>query len=105
MNGDNKKKALLLDEGKYYTFFSSKFEKRKMWEKPNEKLIKSVIPGTIIKCNVKEGQKVKSGELLLVLEAMKMHNKIIAPVNGIVSKLNVKTGDRVPKNELMIELS
>jgi biotin carboxyl carrier protein len=105
MNGDNKKKALLLDEGKYYTFFSSKFEKRVMWKKPDEKMIKSVIPGTIIKCNIKEGQKVKTGDLLLVLEAMKMHNKILAPVSGTISKLNVKTGDKVPKNELMIELS
>ncbi|MFH2141570.1 MAG: acetyl-CoA carboxylase biotin carboxyl carrier protein subunit [Bacteroidota bacterium] len=103
MNGDNKKRALLLEEGKYYTYFSSKFEKRKNWVKPNDKVIKSVIPGTIIKCSVKEGQKVKTGDVLLILEAMKMHNKILSPMNGVIEKVSVKTGDKIPKNELMIE--
>ncbi len=89
---------------KYKTLLTEKFKNRTVWEKPNECEIKSHIPGTIIEVDVKEGQKVKKGELLLRLEAMKMQNKIEMPFDGIIKKINVKIGEKIPKNFLMIEI-
>jgi propionyl-CoA carboxylase alpha chain/3-methylcrotonyl-CoA carboxylase alpha subunit len=54
---------------------------------------------------VKEGQKVKKGDLLLVVEAMKMENNIISPKEGKIDKINVKTGEMVNgSKELLVVL-
>ncbi len=89
---------------KYKTLLTKKFKNRKVWEAPNPNNIKSYIPGTIIELNVKPGQKVKQGELLLRLEAMKMQNRIDMPFDGIIKSVNVNVGERIPKNFLMIEI-
>ncbi len=57
--------------------------------------IVSPMPGKVIKVNVKEGNAVRKGDVLLVVEAMKMENNIVAPVDGKVEKVKVKTGDMV----------
>ncbi|MEA3447634.1 MAG: acetyl-CoA carboxylase biotin carboxyl carrier protein subunit [Bacteroidota bacterium] len=69
-----------------------------------EKEIRAIIPGTIQEILVKPGDKVKAGQPVLVLEAMKMRNRISAELDGEVIKVLVKTGDKVPKNTLMVEL-
>ncbi|HNZ85376.1 MAG TPA: biotin/lipoyl-binding protein [Paludibacteraceae bacterium] len=89
---------------KYKTLLTKKFKNRKVWEAPNPNNIKSYIPGTIIELNVKPGQKVKQGELLLRLEAMKMQNRIDMPFDGIIKSVNVNVGEKIPKNFLMIEI-
>ena len=89
---------------KYKTLLTKKFINRKEWETPNPNNIKSNIPGTIIELNVKPGQKVKQGELLLRLEAMKMQNRIDMPFDGIIKSVNVNVGEKIPKNFLMIEI-
>ena len=53
------------------------------------------MPGTIVKMNVKAGQAVKSGEVLAVLEAMKMENEIMAPHDATVAQVLVDTGSKV----------
>ena len=83
---------------------TKKFKNRKVWEAPNPNNIISYIPGTIIELNVKPGQKVKQGELLLRLEAMKMQNRIDMPFDGIIKSVNVNVGVKIPKNFLMIEI-
>lgn len=88
----------------YQTLLCPKFMLRKPFEPRNLKKVFSFIPGTIKKVHVKPGQKVKKGDKLLVLEAMKMHNDIVAPVSGKVDKVNVKLNSVVTKNELLIEL-
>jgi len=55
----------------------------------------SPMPGKVIKINVKKGKAVKKGDVLLVVEAMKMENNITASKTGKVEKVNVKTGDMV----------
>lgn len=89
---------------KYKTQLTPKFKLRKPYEVPNINHIKSYIPGTIIKINVKKGQKVKEGQSLLVLEAMKMMNQIAMPFDGKIKDIHVKVGEKIPKNFLMIEI-
>ena len=65
-----------------------------------EKVI-SPMPGTILKVNVSQGQAVKAGEVLLVLEAMKMENDIVAPVDGVVKQLLVQKGSTVDTDQTL----
>lgn len=57
--------------------------------------VSSPLPGVIIGINVKEGDTVKKGDKIMVLEAMKMENVIESPADGTVSSLKVKQGDSV----------
>lgn len=66
--------------------------------------VKAPMPGLILSINVKVGQKVKEGEPLLILEAMKMENSIGSPKDGIVKSIQVKNGKTVEKGTLLIEL-
>lgn len=88
----------------YTTSLTKKFRNRETWSKPNEKLVEAVIPGTIQKIMVKEGQEVSAGTPVLILEAMKMRNEILAPVTGVVPKIHVKEGEHVPKAHLLFEM-
>ncbi|MBP1839226.1 biotin/lipoyl-containing protein [Formosa algae] len=66
--------------------------------------ITAPIPGIILSLNVKVGYTVKPGDLLLVLEAMKMENNITSDKSGVVSAINVSVGQQVLQSEVMIEL-
>ncbi len=57
--------------------------------------IKSPLPGVILEVKVKEGEVVKKGQTVLILEAMKMENNINADKDGTVTKINVNKGDSV----------
>lgn len=89
---------------KYKTTLSKKFVNRKPYVAPNPNEIKSYIPGTIIKLKVKEGAKAKAGETILILEAMKMMNKVAMPFDGKIKKIYVSEGEKIPKGHLMIEI-
>lgn len=66
--------------------------------------VTSAMPGTVIDIKVKEGEKVESGETLLIIEAMKMETEIQAPVSGQVNKILVNKGDSVVPNQTLIEI-
>lgn len=66
--------------------------------------IHAPMPGIILETRVKEGQEVNEGEVLLILEAMKMENAIMCPRRARIKKLHVTSGDTVDKNKLLIEL-
>lgn len=66
--------------------------------------IKAPMPGLILDVQVKEGDTVKEGDYLLVLEAMKMENTLTAPRDGIVKAVTVGKGETVDKNQLLIEM-
>ena len=89
---------------KYRTILTEKFKNRKKWEYPNPKLICSQIPGTILKICVKEGDKVSEGDSMIVLESMKMKNKLEFHMDGVVKKIHVEENERIPKSHLMVEL-
>ena len=57
--------------------------------------VKAPMPGNILKVNVSNGQTVKEGDVLVVLEAMKMENEIMAPKNGTVTQVLVQKGSTV----------
>jgi len=67
--------------------------------------ITSPIPGKIISIHVSEEEKVTEGQLLLVIEAMKMQNEIKASVDGVVTKISCKSGERVEAHVSLIEIS
>ncbi len=67
-------------------------------------IIKAFIPGTIVAVRTKVGEKVREGDALLLLDAMKMHNEVCSTVNGVVRELLVTTGDKVEKGQLLIRL-
>lgn len=95
---------IIVHSAVYKTEYTEKYKRRIKWEKPNENHLYSFIPGTIIDVFVKRGQKVKEGEPILILEAMKMHNVVQMPFDGKIVSVNVKTGDIIPKKFLMIEI-
>ena len=64
--------------------------------------INSPLPGSVISVNVKEGQAVKKGDTLLVLESMKMENPILSDCDGTVSKIAVAAGQSVMQDDLLI---
>lgn len=66
--------------------------------------IHAPMPGIILEVNVAEGDKVKKGDSLCVLEAMKMENTLTASRDGIVKTVNIAKGDTVDKGKLLIEL-
>lgn len=103
MEKKSKYEILCIGGTQYKTTLTEKFKSRKIWEAPNIKLVKAYIPGNILKIYVKEGQKVKEGTKLLVLEAMKMKNIVEAPISGNIKTIYAKEGVRVPKNEILIE--
>ncbi len=99
-----KLEKFMLNGVEYKTQLTQKWVNRKKWEEPNPYLLCSHIPGTIMHIEVKEGQEVQEGDVLLTLQAMKMNNKLTAPFSGKVKKISVAEGDKIPKGTLMIEL-
>lgn len=61
----------------------------------------SPMPGNILAVNVKDGQAVKKGEVLMILEAMKMENEIMAPCDGKVASVSVQKGNAVDTGALL----
>ncbi|MBQ8860920.1 MAG: biotin/lipoyl-binding protein [Ruminococcus sp.] len=69
------------------------------------KPLPSPMPGTILSVNVTPGQAVKAGDVLLILEAMKMENEIKAPSDGTVATVNVEKGATVDSGQTLVTLS
>ena len=67
--------------------------------------ISSPMPGTIFKVNVAAGQAVKKGDVLMILEAMKMENEIMAPKDGTVTAVNTQVGATVESGTLLCSIA
>lgn len=67
--------------------------------------VKAPMPGNILKINVKVGDAVKKGDVLCILEAMKMENEICAPADGTVAGLNVSQGATVQTDDVILSLN
>ena len=66
--------------------------------------VKAPMPGTVISFKVIQGQSVKRGDVVLLLEAMKMENEIVAPVDGAVATIRVPQGAAVNTGDPLIDL-
>ena len=88
----------------YQTKLTRKYKMRKSWVNPSAYLIHSYIPGTILEVLVKEGDVVKEGDSILILEAMKMRNQIEMPFTARIKRINIEGGQKVPKEYLLVEL-
>ena len=67
--------------------------------------ITSPMPGKVIKVNVQKGNTVTKGDVLLIVEAMKMENNILSNTDGIVETINVQQGDKVDSSTTLVKLS
>jgi biotin carboxyl carrier protein len=97
-------KFLNIETSLYKTRISTKFENRKPYQPANPKIVTSFIPGTVLDIFVKEGQSIEKGEELLILDAMKMQNKLKSSIQGKIRKLFVNKGERVSKGTVLLEL-
>lgn len=100
--------------GKVYEVEVEVFEKEGIIEDDNIKnskildhkisgeLVKSPIQGKVLSVNTKKGDKVLKGDVLLIIEAMKMENEIIANVSGIVDEVFVMQGKQVDSEEVLL---
>ncbi len=96
------KEKLNIDDTLYETSIPENYKAR--WAAPDVRLVKAFIPGTIIEVKVKPGNRVAEGDILLILDAMKMYNEIASPAAGTVAEVAVEPGQRVEKNQLLIRL-
>jgi biotin carboxyl carrier protein len=95
---------LNIDTSLYKTRISKKFENRKPYKPADPRIILSFIPGTVLDILIKPGQNVEKGDDLMILDAMKMQNKLKCNINGRVKSIVVKKGDKVSKGTVLIEL-
>lgn len=89
----------------YYTRYTRKYTQRQAWAKPDDRELLSFIPGTVREVFVKEGETVRHGQKLMILEAMKMMNTIYAPADGTIASVQIAKGDRIPKGTVMIRFA
>jgi len=68
------------------------------------KEIKAPMPGLVLEVNVTEGQLVKAGDKILILEAMKMENSILIPADATIKRIAIIKGQAVEKGQVMVEL-
>ncbi|MCK4303563.1 MAG: hypothetical protein KAY24_04930 [Candidatus Eisenbacteria sp.] len=67
-------------------------------------LVTAIMPGLIIKVLVSAGDKISSGDVLVILEAMKMESEVCSPKDGVVKETHVKAGDNVAQNQILVTI-
>lgn len=85
------------------------FKRKKFFSKRNKgqqrKQVTAPMPGKIVEVFAEEGKEINAGEPVLILEAMKMQNEIVAQEGGVVAKINVKNEENVMKDDVLVELN
>ena len=97
------RQTLTLDGTIYDTTFTRNFINRKPFQPKDPSRLTAIIPGLILEVLVSPGEQVRSGQSLLVLEAMKMQNHIANHDHGTIKALHVAPGDMVTKGQLLVE--
>lgn len=100
----DKDKTYLSIDGENYILKKDKTSKAKTGKQQKGNSVFSPMPGLLVKVPVSIGDKVRSGETLAIVEAMKMQNELPSPRNGIVKKINAKEGEQVDALQMIVEL-
>jgi biotin carboxyl carrier protein len=100
----DKLSKLALENGVFETRVTNKFQRRKPYEKQDPRIVKALIPGVVAAIEVVVGKDVRQGDTLLILEAMKMLNRMTAPINGTIKIIRVAAGEKVTKGQVLIEI-
>ena len=95
---------IALEAGTYETRLTRKFALRKPYAKSDPQTIKALIPGVIERIDTTVGVKVRHGDILIIQEAMKMHNRIRAPYDGTIKAVHVAAGEKVTKGQILFEM-
>jgi len=95
---------LKIDHTLYTTRISRRYAGRKAYSPPRPGRICSFIPGTVTEVLVSLGDKITVGDDIVILDAMKMKNRLKSHVSGKVASVNVKPGDRVTKGMILVEI-
>jgi len=96
--------TLEVDDTVFETAHTRKFAQRARYGPPDPRKVLCIIPGVVLKVHVRPGQRVRRGDHLLVLEAMKMENDIASPADGTVKAILAAPGRMVAKGQVLIEL-
>jgi biotin carboxyl carrier protein len=104
MSEEEKFSKIALENGIFETQLTKKFASRKPYEKRNPLVIQAVIPGVVAEIKTRAGAVIRQGDTLLVLEAMKMLNRVRAPLDGTVKAIRIAAGEKVGKGQVLIEL-
>ena len=99
-----KRNRLRIDDTPYETEIPEGFDEKRSRRAMGPHEVRAIIPGRIIEVRVKKGQHITSGQVLMVLEAMKMLNDVEAESDGKIAEILVVDGERVEKNQLMIKM-
>jgi biotin carboxyl carrier protein len=105
MSNEKNLGVLNIDSSLYRTRISSKYEKRKKYVPADPNIISSYIPGTVLEILVSPGSKVTKGEDVMILESMKMKNRIKSNASGTVNSIEVAKGAKVGKGDILITLN
>jgi biotin carboxyl carrier protein len=95
---------IALENGIFETRVTRKFTLRKPYARQDPGVVKAVIPGVVSEILANVGTAVKQGDTVMILEAMKMLNRIMAPLHGTIKAIHVSPGDRVAKGQVLMEV-
>ena len=94
----------LMGEGETISVAPKAEETKAPVAKGDGETVSAPMPGTILDVKVNVGDSVKKGQVLVILEAMKMENEIMAPADGVVTSLNVSKGATVQTGEAIVTI-
>ena len=95
---------IALEGGTYETLLTKKFTQRKPYAPDDPKAIKALIPGVVGEIHTGVGKRVRKGDTLMILDAMKMLNRIKAPQDGTIKTIRVALGEKLTKGQILLEL-
>ena len=94
---------IVIDDAEYSTILTDKYLASLEQKEKNKDQVCSFIPGVIQGIKVRKGERVKAGNCLVVLEAMKMYNEITVNYSIQIEEICVKKGEVVPKNHVLVK--
>lgn len=105
MSAQENTEHLELPAGSYETRISTKYKNKVPYRHVSPYCMEAFMPGTVRHICVKVGERVRKGDKVLVLDAMKMDNELLSPVDGVVKAVCVEEGKSIPKHQLLIEFA